>query len=224
MERGLDKVLLASNKIVSAEFTLEAGLGLLQQWCYLLDSRGKRCGFVELHDLSYSAELGDKAGVLVLSDAQPGDTIKIQQLGIDYNDDSPSREISHAGDVEEWPEIIYSCHEGREETGWQKSSRYKFDVFYARRPISAQAGSPVTAIGTEGPLGEDDRGSDKHTFDFYNVMLVKVSQIVRIKAEKEDELDRLYAVHERIGLGLLHYKALRWAFAPGPERKGIMHR
>ena len=126
--------------------------------------------------------------------------------------------------MEEWPEIICSGHEGREETGWQKSSRYEFDVFYARRPISAQAGSPVTVIGTEGPLGEDDRSSDKHTFDFYNVMLVKVSQIVRIKSEKEDELDKVYAVHERIGLGLLHHTALRWAFAPGPERKGIMPR
>ena len=97
-------------------------------------------------------------------------------------------------------------------------------MFYALRLISAQAGSPVTAIGTEGPLGEDDRGSDKRTFDFYNVMLVKASHVVRIKAEKEDELEKVYAVHERIGLGLLHHKALRWAFAPGPERKGVMLR
>ena len=90
--------------------------------------------------------------------------------------------------------------------------------------MSAQAGSPVTAMGMEGPLGEDDRGSDKHTLDFYNVMLVKASQIVRIKAGKEAELDKVYAVDERIGLGLLHHKALRWAFAPGPKRKGIMLR
>lgn len=89
---------------------------------------------------------------------------------------------------------------------------------------NAQTGSPVTAIGTEGPLGKDDRGSDRHTFDFYNVMLVKVSQIVRMKAEKENELDKVYAVHERVGLGLLHYKSLRWAFAPSPERKGMILR
>lgn len=55
--------------------------------------------------------------VVVLSDAQPGDIIEIQQLGIDYNDDSPSREISHAEDFEEWPEIICSGYEGSEETG-----------------------------------------------------------------------------------------------------------
>ena len=50
-------------------------------------------------------------------------------------------------------------------------------------------------------------------------MLVKVSQIVRMKAEKENELDKVYALHERVGLGLLHYKSLRWAFVGSPHSK-----
>ena len=67
--------------------------------------------------------------VLVLSDAQPREIIKIQQLRMDYNDDSPSREISHAEDFEEWPEIICSGCEGSEEMGWQESSRCEFENF-----------------------------------------------------------------------------------------------
>ena len=71
-------------------------------------------------------------------------------------------------------------------------------------------------------MNADDLGLDKHSFDFYNVMLVKICQVAEYYQSGGDHPNKGDLVCERIGLGLLQYKSLRWALPPGPVRSGIV--
>jgi hypothetical protein len=175
---------------------------------------------VQIHDQIYTSKLEDDVKILVLSDAQPGDTVKLQSQPINYDDgdenDSKLPSEGH-GTVKKWPLISCSGHEGQEETGWQISSQLSFTALYSL----SEGKEPIQGIGTQ-DMREITHSSDKFTFDFYNVMLVFVSKAMISSPETEGGPSRVTLIYERAGIGLLHYKALRYALAPGPQREDIL--
>lgn len=76
----------------------------------------------------------------------------------------------------------------------------------------------VRCSGREGKSEEGYGGVDAYTFSLYNVMLVWVKYILTPGADG----DEVQVIRERVGLGLMHYKALKWGLPPGPQWKEIL--
>ena len=190
-------------------------------WLYLIDSHGRRCGMVELHDLAYLQKLQATVKVLVLSDAQPNDVAKITNIPLDYPVDD-YKEDSQTSDPSDGPKRYpvnpLSNHERTTETDWMASAHFEFHAFYAKD-------SSVTFMGGEGPFGEHAYKSDTFTFDFYNVMLVLESEVATRShvggGNAETENAEVWSINERIGLGVVHMNALHWALDPGPRMEDV---
>ncbi|KAL8713578.1 MAG: hypothetical protein Q9220_002440 [cf. Caloplaca sp. 1 TL-2023] len=190
-------------------------------WLYLLDSHQRRCGMVEIHNVIYLEQLNGEAKVLVLSGAQPANYTRLPPI-----EDHPHHEKILSSSNEpvsaiQYPAYPLSTHEGTTEADWKLETGFDFHRFYAKE---------VPAMGTEGPFNEEDISStDTHKFDFYNIMLVVQTSSATTSqedgpdesiADVEDSQSRIM-LYERVGLGLLHYDAIRWACAPGPEMEEI---
>jgi hypothetical protein len=229
----IDRVLLAPTVCAhftvepyepNAEFSSEETEALAAPHCrYLRDARGRRCGFVQIHDQIYESKLKDDVKILVLSGAQPGDTVKLQCQPINYEDDDGENDTKLTSDghgtVKKWPLISCSGHEGQEETGW-KIDPDRWLTFTTLWSLS-EGKEPSRGVENK-DKSEITYSSDKFTFDFYNVMLVVVSKAMIRSPETEGGPSRVTLIYERAGIGLLHYKALRYALAPGPQRENIL--
>ena len=195
-------------------------------WKYLVDSRGRRCGAVEIHDPIYAFILTEKdVRILVLSGAQPNDVLKIENLRLNHYDDdhldyaiakdAPSNTVmAHPATNHtsvKYPMIPCSNLEGTTENGWRSTSQFHDDGSFARE---------IPSEGIKKLLANTETG-DSHTFDYYNVMLVADTDPIRILPPEQDPARvndcQIKHAYERLGLGLLHYKALRWALEPGPS-------
>lgn len=166
----------------------------------------------------YESKLSDDVKILVLSGAQPGDVVKLQSLPISYDDDDENNDSKPPCEsyvtVEKWPLISCSGHEGEEETGWQISNHVSFSLLWS--PSKEKNG-----IGTQ-DIRDITQSSDKFSFNFYNVMLVFVSKAIVSSPETEGGPFRVSLIYERAGIGLLHYKALRYALPLGPQWEDIL--
>ena len=191
-------------------------------WLYLIDSHGRRCGMVEVHDLAYLQKLRAAVKVLVLSDAQPNDVTKIKNIPIDYpiDDYKGDFQTSDPSDgPKRYPVNPLSNHERTTESDWMASAHFDFHAFYAKD-------SSVTLMGGEGPFGEHAYKSDTFTFDFYNVMLLSSESEVATCSHvgggnAETENAEIWSINERIGLGIVHMNALQWALDPGPRMEDV---
>ena len=210
---------------ICAEFSVEPELYPRQPERYLLDARGERCGVIEIYNPGFP-QLRDAATVLVLSGAQPGDTSKISRLAIMNYGHEHMRRGSRNEPSEMWPEIKCSGNEGRTEQGWAASNSYEFDLLWTRQSQRERGEPPLRGMGAKAPTSEDiglEFSSDTHTFDFYNVMLVFVARVV-MGTSGNGRHAQAALIYERAGLGMLHYKALRWVDKSGPKWEPILLR
>ena len=210
-------------KTLSAIFSTGLPRPLISEncWLYLLDSHGRRCGMVEVHDLAYLQKLHATVKVLVLSDAQPNDVAKIKSIPLnypfdDYKGDSQTSDPSDG--PKRYPVTPLSNHECTTETGWMASTHFQFHAFYAKT-------SSLALMGGEGPFGDDAYQSDTFTFELYNVMLVLESEVATrshmSSGNGERENAEVWSINERIGLGLVHMNAMHWALDPGPRMEDV---
>ncbi len=190
-------------------------------WLYLMDSHGRRCGMVEVHDSAYLQKLQTAVKILVLSDAQPNDIIKIKNISLDYpvdDHEEESQTFNSSNTPTKYPVTPLSNHEHTTETGWMTGTHFDFHAFYAEK-------DRLALMGGEGPLGEHVYRSDTFTFDFYNVMMVLESEVATLarvgSGDGRAEDAEVWSINERVGLGLVHISAMHWALEPGPRIEDI---
>ena len=210
-------------KTLSSTFSIGSPGPLISEncWLYLIDSQGRRCGMVEVHDVAYLQKLGAAVKVLALSDAQPNDVVKIKSIPLDYPVDDcrgDSQLSDPSDDPKRYPVNPLSNHEYTTETDWRASRHFLFHAFYAKD-------SSLDLLGGEGPFGEHAYKSDTFTFEFYNVMLVLESEVATRSpmgsGSAETENPEVWSINERIGLGLVHMNAMQWALDPGPRMEDV---
>lgn len=160
-----------------------------------MDSHGRRCGMVELHDSAYVEKRNAAVKILVLSDGQPNDVMIIKNIPLDYpvDDHEEESQTSHSSDIpKRYPVTPLSKHKRATETDWLTSTHFNFYAFYAEK-------DRIALMGGEGPLGGHHVGS--------------------VDGRAEDVEVR--SINERIGLGLVHVTAMHWALEPGPRMEDV---
>ena len=159
----------------------------------LLDSRNKICGFVNIDDPASCPRFEDDVVVLILlSVAQPQDLERFADTKIDYdskNDSDPS--LPHASE-----------HQSTESTVANETTQPPWDITQR----TSKVGTATTDLGWGYLAQEDEEGFN---FDFYNVMLVHVPIVILIPDDSGEV--KLSRISDRVGLGILHHKALNWA-------------
>lgn len=166
----------------------------------LLDSRNNVCGLVNIDDPASCPRFEDDVVVLILlSVAQPSDFNRFEDTKIAYdskNDSDPS--LPHASESQ-----------STEATAANETTQPPWDI---TQP-TLKPGTTTTDHGW-GFLAEKDE--DAFNFDFYNVMLVHVP-LVMLTPDDSGEV-KLTRISVRVGLGILHHKALNWALEePGED-------
>ena len=159
----------------------------------LLDSRNKICGFVNIDDPASCPRFEDEVVVLILlSVAQPWDLNRFKDTEIAYSsksDDDPS--LLHASESQ-----------STESTATNETTQPPWDT---TQP-NPKAGTVTTDHGW-GYLSKN--AEDTFSFDFYNVMLVHVPMVI-LTPDDSGEV-KMTRISVRVGLGILHHKALHWA-------------
>ena len=160
---------------------------------WLLDSRSKICGYINIDDPVSCPPFEDDVVVLIiLSVAQPWDLNRFEDVKIAYSSESDGDSILPTA----------SEGQGGESTVANETTSSPWTI---TQP-SPKAGTKTNDHGW-GYRSEKD--NDSFNFDFYNVMLVHVPSVL-VRPDDSGEVT-VKRVSERVGLGILHHKALNWA-------------
>ena len=160
----------------------------------LLDSRSKTCGYINIDDPASCPPFEDNVVILIiLSVAQLWDLNRFEYVEIAYSSESDGDPIL--------PTALGG--QGGESIVANETTSAPWTI---TQP-SPKAGTRTNDHGW-GHLSKDD--SDAFTFDFYNVMLVHVPRVLVGLDDPSGEV-RATRISERVGLGILHHRALEWA-------------
>lgn len=163
---------------------------------WVLDSRGKICGYINIDDPASCPPFNDDVvGLIILSVAQPWDLYRFEEVKIAYTSEAEGGDES----------ILPAASEGNGGESIRVTNETTDSQWTVTQP-SPKAGTKT-----------DDRGwgyrFEKHSnafnFDFYNVMLIHESRVL-VTTDDSSKV-RVTRISERVGLGILHHKALNWA-------------
>jgi hypothetical protein len=170
----------------------------------LRDARGHICGYAQLHDDEDGPRFvnriwGGRVKVLVLSDMVPGQgQFPTTKHRIEYD-----AEIEHM--------------QSSTGSALQKSVRH-FRNLFCTSAVSSARQEPIQRWQIPlftGYEGKTQPEVSEEPFECYNVMLVLLRYIFA-------EGGNRYFLYERFGVGVLHNKALQWAFASAPKKGTIL--